>query len=153
MLCYFSYYWILWKTNDLKYKNIEITVGIDASNLRAGGGITHIVELLSAALPERQGIGRVVVWGGRKTLSRLPDRNWLVKKHEPVLDKSQPWRILWRRRYLDKLTNREGCHILFAPGGIYRGSFRPIVTMSRNMLPFEKKGAATIPTTKAQNEK
>ena len=29
------------------------------------------------------------------------------------------------------------CDILFVPGGIYHGGFRPFVTMSQNLLPFE----------------
>ena len=35
-------------------------LGIDASNLRAGGGVTHLVELLRAASPQQQGFSRVL---------------------------------------------------------------------------------------------
>jgi len=40
------------------------------------------------------------------------------------------------------LARDAGCDLLFAPGGSYSGSFRPFVTMSRNMLPFEASEAA-----------
>ena len=37
-------------------------IGIDASNLRRGGGITHLVELISATKPELYNIAKVVAW-------------------------------------------------------------------------------------------
>jgi hypothetical protein len=61
-------------------------IGIDASNLRTGGGITHLVELLRAADPGSHGITQLVVWGGRATLDRLDDQPWLVKQWLPTLD-------------------------------------------------------------------
>ena len=53
-----------------------LTVGID---LRRGGGISDIVEVLKAADPAAHGIGRVVVWGGKETIAALPERTWLEK--------------------------------------------------------------------------
>lgn len=116
-------------------------VGIDASNLRAGGGVTHLVELLRAAAPRAAGIERVRVWGGRQTLAQLPAREWLETIHEPALDGSLLQRTLWQRRRLTKLA-REGCSLLFAPGGSAVADFHPFVTMCRNMLPFEKQERA-----------
>lgn len=46
-------------------------VGIDATNLRRGGGITHLVELLSACEPANHGFAKVIVWGGTLTLDKL----------------------------------------------------------------------------------
>ena len=50
------------------------TIGIDATNLRGGGGVTHLVELLRATQPEFHGIDRIVVWSGTITLTALEDR-------------------------------------------------------------------------------
>lgn len=111
-------------------------VGIDASNLRAGGGLTHLAELLSAAVPADHGIEQIVVWGGRATLGRLPARPWLVPIREPALDGGPAARHLWRRVTLANRA-RQASDVLFVPGGIYAGSFRPFVTMSRNLLPFQ----------------
>jgi hypothetical protein len=47
-------------------------VGIDASNLLQGGGVTHLVQLLTAADPPASGIDRVIVWGAGDLLDRLP---------------------------------------------------------------------------------
>jgi glycosyltransferase involved in cell wall biosynthesis len=38
---------------------------------------------------------------------------------------------------LERLAQQEGCDLLFVPGGAYQGGFRPFVTMSRNLLPFD----------------
>lgn len=112
-------------------------LGIDASNLRSGGSVTHLSELLSAARPERQGIARVFVWGGRDILGRLPRREWLEGIHEPMLDEPLPARVWWQQRRLARLARGAACDLLFVPGGTYLGDFRPFVTMSRNLLPFE----------------
>ena len=63
-----------------------LVVGIDASNLRAGGGVTHLVELLRAASPSPQGFTKVVVWASQATLARIEDRPWLVKRSNPVME-------------------------------------------------------------------
>jgi len=112
-------------------------IGIDASNIRAGGGVTHLVELLRVANPLAHGFSQVLVWSGKSTLDRIEDRSWLVKNHESLLDEPLPCRAFWQRFRLSKLARGRGCDVLFVPGGSYAGDFRPMVTMSRNMLPFE----------------
>lgn len=112
-------------------------LGIEASNLRAGGGITHLTELLRAAQPERQGFSAVFVWGGRDTMRSLVDRPWLVKSSPSGLGVNRLTRALWQRRGVAAAARAAGCDLLFVPGGSYTGNFRPFVTMSRNMQPFE----------------
>ncbi|MBU4259817.1 MAG: glycosyltransferase family 4 protein [Proteobacteria bacterium] len=111
-------------------------IGIDASNIRAGGGVTHLRELLTVADPEVFGIERVSIWGGSKTLDILPERPWLEKIHDPLLDSTLLKQLWWQRYRLDGLA-RSSCDLLFVPGGNYHGKFRPYVAMSQNMLPFE----------------
>jgi len=112
-------------------------LGIDASNIRGGGGVTHIVELLRAATPQDYGFKQVIVWGGAATLARFEELPWLRKVHDHLLDSSLPYRLYWQRFVLDRALRREGCDVLFAPGGSVGCGFRPYVTMSQNMLPFE----------------
>jgi glycosyltransferase involved in cell wall biosynthesis len=111
-------------------------LGIDASNLRAGGGVTHLAEILGAAEPGDHGIDRVVVWGGRATLDRLAARPWLTRSHEPALDAGLASRLFWQRFTLSRRA-RAACDLLHAPGGTFSGPFRPFVTMSQNLLPFQ----------------
>lgn len=112
-------------------------LGIDASNIRRGGGITHLVELLRVAQPQAHGFARVIVWGGRQTLAQIEERAWLTKTEPAPLNRSLPWRALWQRFRLAPLARAAGCDVLFAPGGSAVGGFRPVITMSRNLLPFE----------------
>ncbi len=113
-------------------------LGIDLSNIRGGGGITHISEILAHANPVDFAFKRVIVWGGGRTLSMLCNRSWLEKAHVPILDRSLPWRIWWQQAVLPKMLERNRCNLLFSPGGtLPRYVSVPSVTMSQNLLPFE----------------
>lgn len=112
-------------------------IGIDASNIRAGGGITHLEELLRVAEPQQFGIDQVVVWAGSRTLGQLPQRPWLEPVNHRLLDGPLPARVLWQRVHLERALS-DDFKALFVPGGVYGGSFRPFVTMSQNLLPFDR---------------
>ena len=114
-----------------------VVVGVDASNLRAGGGLTHLVELLRAAEPRSADVARVVVWGGSRSLDSLDDRPWLEKRNPTALNNGLLRRSGWQRFALARAARSAACSVLFVPGGTYAGGFRPVVTMSQNMLPFE----------------
>lgn len=111
-------------------------LGIDASNLRSGGSLTHLANLLAAADPGAHGIERVVAWGWGELIQRLPQREWLDVRHEPELDGPLPARLWWQRQHLPRRA-AEACDLLFAPGGNAPHRFSPVVAMSRNLLPFE----------------
>lgn len=114
-------------------------LGIDASNIRAGGGVTHLVELLRAANPRVNGFSQVLVWSGHSTLDRIEDRPWLVKSHDSLLDRSLPFRAFWQTFKLSRLARMAGCGVLFVPGGSYVGDFQPMVTFNQNLMPFERR--------------
>jgi glycosyltransferase involved in cell wall biosynthesis len=46
-------------------------------------------------------------------------------------------RAIWQRFSLTSLVQSGLCNVLYVPGGSYAGSYHPVVSMSRNMLPFE----------------
>jgi len=121
--------------NSNKWTNL--TLGIDATNLRYGGGRTHLIELLREANPKDYGFEKVVIWGARETLGLLDDRDWLVKVNPYQLECGLIKRTLWQKLYLSKAARETGCDALFVPGGSYAGTFHPVVTMSQNLLPFE----------------
>ena len=113
-------------------------LGIDASNLRDGGGVTHLCELLKAADPTTQGFRQIILWSNRNTLAQLPsDKPWLTKIHEPLLDQALLYRLYWQWMKLPILARQAGCDALFLPGGGSGHGFRPYITMSQNLLPFE----------------
>lgn len=120
-----------------------LVLGIDASNIRAGGGLTHLACLLAQADPAESGIGRVIVWGGRHTLDALPGREWLERAHEPALDGSLPARVFWQSARLPRRLAERRCDALLSPGGIApRGAPCPTFVISQNLLPFEPREIA-----------
>jgi glycosyltransferase involved in cell wall biosynthesis len=114
-----------------------LRLGIDAANIRRGGGRTHLIELLSSADPLRDCFSEISIWGSKETLAQLPDRSWLKKLWHPALDSRLPQRILWQRLSLANELRQAGCDVLFVPGGSFSTNFRPVVTMSQNLLPFD----------------
>src|SRR5664279_3804749 len=104
---------------------------IDASNLRVGGGLTHLVELLGNVDAPAYGFERVFVWSSRATLEQIADRPWLVKRSDPILEANFLRRAVWQTRRLGELARADGCNLIFVPGGAFAKDFRPIVTMCR----------------------
>lgn len=111
---------------------------IDASNIRAGGGLTHLYEILNAATPEKYVIKKIIIYAPKSTLNKLVDKPWLEKKTERLLESGAIKKYYWQRFKLKNLIIDSGCDLLFVPGGNYIGTFRPYITMCRNMLPFQQ---------------
>ena len=115
----------------------EIILGIDASNIRHGGGITHLSQLLDHTNVEKSKIKRVVVWSNERTLKQLPNKPWLDKKTHTLLNGNFLQRTIWQILKLKKALNSQSCGILFVPGASFITKFKPVVTMHQNLLPFE----------------
>lgn len=115
-----------------------IHLGIDASNIRQGGGLTHLSRLLEAGDPLSAGIDRISIWANYNTLSELPNPPWLNKINEPWLESNLASRLIGQQFRLPFSLRANGCDVLFSPGGtIPVLSFIKCVTISQNMLPFE----------------
>lgn len=118
-------------------------LGIDATNIRGGGGLTHLVQLLRACSPEASGFCGITVFAGRKVAGLMPVRPWLKVNSATWMDAPLPMRILGQQFELPRLVKRAGCDLLFSPGGTLPALCSiPMVTMSQNMLPFESDRAA-----------
>jgi len=113
-------------------------LGIDASNIRQGGGITHLSQLLSSALPADSGITHITVWCSTSTSGQLPDHPWLTKLTPDWTEATLCKRMIYQQFFLSNEVHRCGCDVLFSPGGMVPFfAHLPLVTMSQNMLPFE----------------
>ena len=112
-------------------------LGIDASSASSGGGLRHLSELLKEFNPSEHGFKKVVVWGTKDILDSFEEKEWIVKKYTKMLDGSLIDRQLWQFFYRDN-EFRTNCDIVLNLFGTYFGFFRPYVTMSRNMLVFDK---------------
>ena len=60
---------------------------IDATNLRSGGGLTHLSNILKYVDPLLSSVTEIVVIGSKLTLSKIEDRDFIKKIHYPVFEK------------------------------------------------------------------
>lgn len=119
-------------------KSKGIRIGIDASNLNMGGGRSHIINILENYNPNNHNIEKITIYGTEDLLEKLPAYNWLEKKSHSYLNRGLLYRYIWLF-FLSKSIFKKDCDILFNPSGLYIGLFKPYVTMSRNMMLFDKK--------------
>lgn len=112
-------------------------IGIDAINIRRGGGVTHLVELLNNTNQNQHSFNKLVIWGPLSTLRKIDDKPWIKKINPLQAEKNLVIRTIWQIFKLSAEVKKEGCSILFVPGGSYAGTYLPVVTMSQNLLPFE----------------
>ncbi len=114
-------------------------VGLFALNIRQGGGLTHLIKFLSNLDNKRDTFDSIILWSSKETLASIEDRDWL-KKREIYQSKIYLInRLMFFFFKVKKLAIEENCSVIFFPGGSINTSFRPLVTMHRNLLPFETK--------------
>jgi glycosyltransferase involved in cell wall biosynthesis len=111
---------------------------IDASNIRAGGGLMHLIEILRVASPDEAGILEVIVAAPDSTLQKIESRPWLTKYSHPYLNRNYLFRFWWQLRVLPDFV-RNNKSMLFIPGAGKPMFKYPYVTMCRNLLPLEYK--------------
>ena len=124
-----------------------IHLGIDATNIRQGGGLTHLSRLLAAGDPQAAGIDRVTVFAGADTLAQMPTRPWLHAQTQRWMDAALPLRALGQQLLLPAALRSAHCDVLFSPGAtLPMWCPVPAISMSQNMLPFEPLEAARFGT-------
>ena len=110
---------------------------IDATNLRDGGGVTHLTKILNCSFTVGNSIEEILVLGCEDLLSKIDDQSHITKIHRKIFEKNYFIRAFWLFIYFDNFLIRNKADILFSPGGSLYTSFHPVVTMSRNSLPLE----------------
>lgn len=114
-------------------------IGIDASNVGGGGGITHIKEILSHFNEEKykDSITSITVFASQKVLNEIKNFDILNKVTFPALNNGLLSRVIFQLTKYDKeIISR--CDLLLSITGDYVGKFKPLVGMSRNMLLYER---------------
>jgi glycosyltransferase involved in cell wall biosynthesis len=116
---------------------------LDASNLRHGGGLGHVAELIRHGDPARSGFDGGDVWAAPEVLDSLPESEQFRKRRDPMLGGGLLSRSWWQQTVLPDHLAREGVAVVFSPGGIVPFAAPcPRVTASQNMLPFEARERA-----------
>ena len=114
-------------------------IGIDASNVGGGGGITHLKEILLHYNQEKykDTITSIIVFASQKVLNEIKSFEKLNKVTFPELNHGLFARVIFQITKYDKEI-KSRCDILLSITGDYIGKFKPLVGMSRNMLLYER---------------
>ncbi|MEJ5961278.1 glycosyltransferase family 4 protein [Pedobacter immunditicola] len=114
-------------------------IGIDASNIRQGGGVTHLLEiLLNFNESVHVNISKVIVWAPGTTLLKLPDFPWLIKDEQRLLNGNIFLRSYWQSAHLGRLANSNNIDVLFS---LCNNCIKGIdtVLICHSHLPLERK--------------
>lgn len=117
---------------------------IDATNIIAGGGVSHLTELLNVtddALLASNNITSISVIGADSTLNKIKDKGFLKKISLGASGTSFLKRLIWKFKHLNSTIEQENPDIIFNPGGGFVSGKYPFITMCRNMLVFESEEA------------
>ena len=106
-------------------------INIDASNIKAGGGLTHLSKIIENLESDNTNIG--VIGGG--WLSNFPSKKNITISIFKAPFKNIFFQEFFKRTKLIHLLNKG--NIIFAPGGTFYSRDTPYVSMSQNMLIFE----------------
>lgn len=113
-------------------------IGIDATSIVDGGGLTHLNEILKNFKKTNQkSTKHFIIYASKNVLAQVPDSPKFSKHSFSFLNKSRFFRIFFQTFLFDKILKSE-CDIFFSVTGDYVGNFRPYVAMSQNMLLYER---------------
>ena len=111
-------------------------LGIDASNIRGGGGLTILIELLKLYSPGDHQIDSITIWGNTHVCKTLHGINPQLKTVDvQELNSAFAKRFSWRLLSFPKIA-RGAVDALLIPGGMPVVSGVTNVSMSLNLLPF-----------------
>ncbi len=117
---------------------MKIIVGIDASRNRSGGAIAHILGILKEIDDIPNDIEEVHIWAYKSLIDLLPIYNWLIKHTPKELEKSLFQQLWWQYKKLPLDAKKHKIDILLNTDAGTICNFHPSVTMSRDMLSYEK---------------
>lgn len=118
----------------------NIRVAVDATRVRSGGGIAHLIGILAVDQIQTYGINEIHLWAYKSLLDKIPDKPWLIKHHPKETDQSLIKQLNWQAKKLNQEIIDAGCQILFSADATTLCRFDPMVVLSQNMLPYEKGG-------------
>lgn len=114
-------------------------IGIDASHTVAGGAISHLKNLLTNVNFNKYSIKYIYVWAPKETLSLLPRNKYIIYRDHFLLKHNFLFKIFWQLIFFKKDLIKNNCNIVLITGGYFFINFKPIITISQNILPFYSK--------------
>lgn len=112
-------------------------IGVDASNIRTGGGKKHLEKFINKSLRQFKEV-RFVLVSNSIVNGSFKDQDRVECITNFLLNTNSLFSLISQLFYSSKYFQSKKCDIVFVPGGIFLSSFQPYVVMSQNMLPFDK---------------
>ncbi len=116
-----------------------MNVGINASNIKSVGGISHIYNLihyLRKDYKKKYSVNKIIVWSSPiayKNLKNLKSKDIIINKikYDNII-----YNLFWKIFYLNFLLKKNNCDIFFSLDGIVLRKFKKIVVLYQNLIPF-----------------
>ena len=113
-----------------------MTIGIDASNIRTGGGKNHLINFINYSLQNDPRISFVLV-SNSEILSPFKNNKRVILYTNFFLNSFNILSFVSQLLFSYKYFKDNNCSVVFVPGGIFISRFKPFFTMSQNMIPFD----------------
>lgn len=111
-------------------------IGIDASNINDGGGVTHLAQIINNFNIDKSNLTKIIIWGNNNTLNKIKNKKKIKKI---ILDKKYKnifLRFIWQFFFLENEIKKYNCNKAFVPGGISFLRNIPTIIVMQNILPF-----------------
>ena len=118
---------------------------INLGTIPSGGGAVHIIEVLNRCKFESFNIEKIIVLGPKVFLSRISNSEYIIKKSNFFLDGNFVLRFFWRFLFIHFYLIFKRFDLIFSPFGDFYSSRFNCLSMSQNMLMFEKSETVNFP--------
>lgn len=112
-------------------------LGIDATNIIQGGGITHLKNILNNKNKEITKFEKIIIWGNREILKTINYRKNIKKINVKKIENKPIKRFLWQIFILEKELDKYKCNHALILGGIFFFKNIPATIILQNLLPFD----------------
>ena len=114
-------------------------IAINATNISNGGGLNHLLRFFENIENQIEKTDTIIIWAKKSVLEKVCDKPFIKKKSNWYINSNSLFRSIWVIFCLKRHLKKNKCEVLYNPGGNDLSGFKPLITMSRNMLPFELK--------------
>jgi len=113
-----------------------MNIGIDASNIRTGGGKNHLMKFINFSLECDKHVSFTLV-SNDEIIDPFLKNDRIKCITNSLLNSNNLLSFISQLLFSSQYFKNQKCDIVFVPGGIFLGNFKPIYSMSQNMLPFD----------------
>jgi glycosyltransferase involved in cell wall biosynthesis len=114
-------------------------IGINAVNIKSGGGISHIENILvnlSRKILEKEKVNKIIVWCSPVLYCNLSGIKLLKNIVIVKINDNFFYNVLWKFFFLYTNLKKYRCDVLFSLDGIILRKFKKNIIIFQNLLPF-----------------